>query len=396
MQSILNTPVSYYPSISSTGNGVTVNLLDILTSTQHQQAITKLRAESDEEKQKALKATLPCYTVAGVFSTRSNSGLITPSGLACVDLDAAENHDVPYLLNQLKNIPTIAYAGLSCRGKRLFLIIPFATNAYQKHYDMLIETFTKIGLPMGDNCHRAISQPRLISYNTDDTHWFNHHAQPFAKLPPVKKVHVPKRLTLTTKPSGTFADCVAHTNKTQSFEKGNRHAYIKALAGYCKWKGLSENDTLNGCLEYVEAGFPASEVKAIVRYFFEPEDRRPRTDVKQPTDDRRPRTEVKLPTEDRRPRTEAKAGEKMEVRRPKTEVIQSVPVAAVWKQLPELEVFFSTTQLPQQAPLNKHTHILDCRKFVDDTLVLLKAQYGKRVFLPYLERLVEFRASLHL
>ena len=99
-------------------------MLVLLQSNKHKETILHLR-QVDGVEQKQLKEKLPCYTVAGTFSRRCDDRLLQPSGLAAIDLDGAEGYDVIHLLNELKKIDCIAYAGLSCRGKRLFCIIPF-------------------------------------------------------------------------------------------------------------------------------------------------------------------------------------------------------------------------------------------------------------------------------
>ena len=174
--SVLDKNISYFPSTTDTRKGVSVNLLTLLQSTKHETIINSLRAESDPKKQGKIKEGLPCYTVAGTFSRRCEEGLLLPSGLAAVDLDSAEDYDVIPLLHELKKIPYIAYAGLSCRGKRIFAIIPFLyPDKYSKHYERLVKSFEDIDLPMGDTCHKAISQPRYISFNTHETCFFNHN-----------------------------------------------------------------------------------------------------------------------------------------------------------------------------------------------------------------------------
>ncbi len=146
--SVLYQKVSYYPSMHETKKGKTVSLLTILQSDKHESIITTLRNETDPLKQKSIKESLPCFTVAGVFNGRNNQGIISLSGLAAVDLDSVEDYDPLQVLNELRKIPFIAYCGLSCRGKRLFAIVPFLyPDLYERHYTLLIKSFQDIGLP---------------------------------------------------------------------------------------------------------------------------------------------------------------------------------------------------------------------------------------------------------
>lgn len=274
--SILNKQISYFPSTTDTRKGISVNLLMLLQSTKHKDLITTLRSEPDLEKQGKIKEDLPCYTVTGTFSRRCEEGLLLPSGLAAVDLDSAEDYDVIPLLHELKKIPYIAYAGLSCRGKRIFAIIPFLhPEKYNKQYERLIKSFEDIGLPMGDTCHKTISQPRYISYNTKETCFYNHNAKHYHLLPPEKTYYnVQPRNTLSNNkphaiPDNPFNWCETYIQKSHSFEEGGRHKYIIALARYCNIKGIPQSDTLSGCIaNYNTDGFEESEISKIVKHIY--------------------------------------------------------------------------------------------------------------------------------
>ena len=268
--SILNKSVSIYPNILDTSKGVEVSLLSILESNKYKSVIEKLRNESNPTIQKKLKETLPCYTVAGVFKGRNSKGLIKPSGLAAVDLDSAENYDAVSLIRELTKLPYIAYAGLSCRGKRVFCIIPFATDAYEKHYERLIQSFEDLGLPMGDNCHKQISQPRFVSYNDENTHWCNEEAKSYSLLLVSKTYHYEKatKKVYVSSLLDPFKWCNDQINKSHSFIDGQRHNYIIQLARYCNIKGISEEDTLRGCLTYQSSDFSEAEIKNMVKYIY--------------------------------------------------------------------------------------------------------------------------------
>ena len=274
--SVLDKSVSYFPSTSETRKGVSVNLLTLLRSPRHIDVIRELRAETDPDRQKTIKDKLPCYTVAGTFSRRCEDGLILPSGLAAVDLDSAEDYDVIPLIHELKKIPFIAYAGLSCRGKRLFAIIPFLyPDKYARQYERLIKSFEDIDLPMGDTCHKAISQPRYISFNTDETCFYSHNAKLYHLLPPEKTFHfITRPITIQDNnsqvlPDNPFNWCETHFLKSHAFSEGGRHKFIIDLARYCNTKGITESDTLSGCLSgYNSEGFDEVEITKIVKHIY--------------------------------------------------------------------------------------------------------------------------------
>lgn len=269
--SVLNKLVSYFPSVNASTQGVDTNLLTILNSAKHKDKILNMRA-SEGEARKALKEQLPCFTVAGTFNRRCLEGIVQLSGLAAVDLDSAEDYDKIYLLNALRQIPSIAYAGLSCSGTRLWAVVPFLyPDKYVKHYERLIQSFVDWGLPIGDECHKQISQPRFISYNDDSTQFFNHTAKPYPLLPPERTFYHFKpavKTYISSNPENGFEWCIEQINKSHSFAAGQRHAYITSLARYCNIKGIDEQETLNGCLRFIESDFDETEIKNIVKHIY--------------------------------------------------------------------------------------------------------------------------------
>lgn len=64
-----------------------------------------------------------------------------------------------------------------------------------------------------------------------------------------------------------------------------------------------------------------------------------------------------------------------------------------WQQdITELEHYFKIVKLPTPpVKLNQCTKIIDISKFIDSHLAIMKAQNGKRIYLPYLNRLQELK-----
>lgn len=85
---------------------------------------------------------------------------------------------------------------------------------------------------------------------------------------------------------------------------------------------------------------------------------------------------------------------------PKVEVFQPEPIIKEqpknWgNEIAELENYFSGIKLPTQpVKLNKCSTITDCSLFIESHFVTLKANKGKRTFLPYLNRLKELKEVL--
>jgi len=404
--SVLNKKVSYFPGITATAQGVGVDLLTLLQSNKHKEAILRLR-ESNEDEQKRLKEKLPCYTVAGFFSRRCEEGLIQLTGLAAVDLDSAQDYDAVHLINELKKIDCIAYAGLSCRGKRLFCIVPFKyPDKYERQYERLKKSFIDMGLPMGDDCHKRISQPRFVSWNGDATQFFNHDAKPY-HLVPVEKTYYNFKTTIQSTspavPVNAFEWCVNQQNKHYSFCQGARHEYIVHLVRYCNIKGLSKDETLKGCLQFIEADFSEGEIEKIVRHIYT---KQADSHAKSPFSQRARSFDSKAVQEQREeeqqlfdPVRPKKSKEKEDLRPVKlrTSATESNPVEREgWDQdTAELENFFASTDLPATpVRLNQYSTVTNIASFIHSHLETVKVNNGKGTFLPYLNRLQELKQVL--
>jgi hypothetical protein len=65
-------------------------------------------------------------------------------------------------------------------------------------------------------------------------------------------------------------------------------------------------------------------------------------------------------------------------------------------EISELELYFTKIQLPKEpVKLNSYSTIANVSKFLDTHFRTLKANNGKRRFLPYLNRLQELKQNLH-
>lgn len=172
MNNILDVQVSFYAGLTSK-KPVEANLLDLLKGTAHEKykdAVMKVRAESDPEKQKALKKALPMYAISGLFSQAGGSTPYAPTSLIGIDIDEKDNRHITNF-NELKRfiqlLPFIAYCGYSCRGKGYFCIIPIeAWWAHKEHFDSLKLDFKRLNINIDKAC-RDIGRRRFVSYDSE-------------------------------------------------------------------------------------------------------------------------------------------------------------------------------------------------------------------------------------
>jgi len=63
--------------------------------------------------------------------------------------------------------------------------------------------------------------------------------------------------------------------------------------------------------------------------------------------------------------------------------------------LDDLEQYFKGRLLPESFQLNSHTKITNCAKFVENHIAILRANPKKILYLPYYERLEQFKNMLN-
>lgn len=64
-------------------------------------------------------------------------------------------------------------------------------------------------------------------------------------------------------------------------------------------------------------------------------------------------------------------------------------------KLKELEQKLNKLEIPDSLLIRKDLNIIDCKKFIDSHLTILKANSGKKRFTPYYNRLIIFYEYLN-
>lgn len=84
----------------------------------------------------------------------------------------------------------------------------------------------------------------------------------------------------------------------------------------------------------------------------------------------------------------------METKTTEFPVCNKRTVVIMEDKIADLETFFATATLPPTIKLNEWSTIIDLPKFVESHMAIVKANPGKKWFLPYLERLQRLRELL--
>lgn len=190
--SVLNVTVSSYSNYHNI-LPQNLNLIDFLTDTEHDDDIQSLRQRPDKAERDSIKAKLPCITPSGVFSKRSQAGLIAHSGLIQFDIDAKDNpiyfegvetlEAILSLCNEIKaelsKLPYVAYIALSASGRGLWgLILIAEPSEHNAHFAAIAEDFTEKGIKI-DPAPSNVASLRGYSYDLDP--YFNHSPEKYSR-----------------------------------------------------------------------------------------------------------------------------------------------------------------------------------------------------------------------
>lgn len=169
--------MSIFDQYISVYNGVTDNvgtytlLGNFLGSKRHISRILDLRAETDEDRKKAIKLSLPMATVSGWFApSRKIEHLQRHSGFICIDIDGKDNPE--WTTDDMKQMLSlrddVAYAALSVGGNGVFAILPLALpQRHGEHFDALKQELkVDYGLVLDSSC-RDVTRLRALSYDPE-------------------------------------------------------------------------------------------------------------------------------------------------------------------------------------------------------------------------------------
>ena len=162
----------------------------------YKEQIMRLRQCSDKDVRNYYKKQLPMMTTSGVFrGGRKADCLAAYSGLICIDIDEADNTEVPDFdnlkENVLCNIKEVAYAARSVGGRGFYAIIPLKyPERHKQQFKQLQQDFASLGITIDQACS-DVCRLRCVSY--DEAPYINQQAEQYCGLYVEKSVSVPCR-----------------------------------------------------------------------------------------------------------------------------------------------------------------------------------------------------------
>ena len=231
-------------------------------------------ASGEAEKADQLKKQLPAFTPSGTYEGGRKAHLLKSySGFVHLDFDKL----IPEQLNDafltISQIPYTFGCLRSPSGNGLKVFVEVNTTAVhheiaykqvQKHYEQLI------GIKCDPKC-KDITRLCFVSF--DPEMYKNLNSEKFivhtGEKPLPEELHEhPIHVSVQAEPENLdtlmiFNQQIEFTNLKESYHDGNRNNYIYLLASNCNRVGLTENDTLQHCLQSFD--LVEKEIKSSVR-----------------------------------------------------------------------------------------------------------------------------------
>jgi hypothetical protein len=243
-KSVLDVEVSCFKNYNTAGNPANINLMTWLTSTKYKDKVDAIRSNPDKQSRDAIKSQLPAITPSGLFSYRSQSNLLSHSGLIQIDLDNLSEGDLDIFKKELQKIKNIAYLAKSVSGRGLWGLIPIPPDpaSHKAYFDKLFETFGKdYEITLDDKPKNVAS---LRGYSYDPEAYFNHSATPFL----IKKEPIPKQVTtVSNKEIDSLGLEDSIIKKLEALGDGRRHGGRLNLARYAG--GLVAGGSIDASIE---------------------------------------------------------------------------------------------------------------------------------------------------
>lgn len=177
IESVLNKPNSRATNME--GAPIDSTVLIELQSQKYLHHQSKVRSETDPDKQMALKANGSVFMIScQCKGTKKAIDIVSCTELIAIDIDFKDNlHITNYaeLKAEICKIKNVAYCGLSIRGQGYFIIIPIEhTDKHQQHFEWLKMYFTAKGINIDPVCGN-VNRLRYHSFDADA--YYNHEAK---------------------------------------------------------------------------------------------------------------------------------------------------------------------------------------------------------------------------
>lgn len=248
------------------------SILDILNEIKSEKYISEINSiryalhQGNNRAADEIKRELKGFTASGIFGTsRTKEMLLTYSKIICLDFDNIPKSEILKLKTLINNCKFTFASFISPSGEGLKIFIKVSTNA-EEHTIAYIQVanFYK-DLSGYDFDAKCKDITRLCFVSSDSELYLNEKAEVFDVRVEGRKNNndVQQKNNSTISDDDLLDECLKFTEQKENYHEGNRNNFVFLFSCNANKFGISENDTLNFCLNNFDLN--SNEVKATVK-----------------------------------------------------------------------------------------------------------------------------------
>ncbi len=226
--------------------------------------LRKLIENGNKDEYDQQKKKLPSFTPCGTFKgSRTLDNLDEYSNCVHLDFDKLDHQVLESVYQKIVTEKTTiaCFRSPGGNGLKVFTEVTTGPEHHSVAYRQVREHYEKVtGIQADPKCKDI---PRLCFFSFDPDLYYNHEYKPF---------HVNIEMAVSAPTSAppaakafhrSFEECIAFTEKLETYIDGNRNNFIFLLARNCKGAGIAEQETHD--LISARYDLPKQEIRTIVR-----------------------------------------------------------------------------------------------------------------------------------
>lgn len=268
-------------------------LHELIISDKYKAVTHLVRNAKDKASQNAIKSSrLDYVTLSGLFDKRHSKGLISHSGLICLDLDGLKNINIIKDLIVRKLCPLLIFKSPGGQGLKVIYKIDIYIANHLDYFNALKRYYKlEIGIEIDDSC-KDVARACFISHDSDAV--FNPHAEILDVFFTDTYLYEPKKKIERNSEIKDYDlisnNLITWLNKKMEFVNGNRNNYVTHLAAAYNRFGIPKDYAIESLLSFEQSDFTEAEIKSIIKSMYRNKDyhNTERFDIDIPFDDFEP------------------------------------------------------------------------------------------------------------
>ncbi len=226
--------------------------------------INKIRKSKSKEEQNKLKGELPSICFSGIFKNRSKQGIISHTGLICLDFD---KYDSIELLNidkdkLIKDKYTFAlFISPSGNGLKVLVKIPNEVDNHKLYFDALEKHYNN------NNFDSAVSDVSRVCYESFDPNIYTNYNSKLWDKKEENIIHsydVKSPKIKLENENEIIKRLFVWFEKNIGMSTGSRNASLFKLAASFSDFGVNKLEALRFCEQFKQTDFTINEIESVI------------------------------------------------------------------------------------------------------------------------------------